>query len=222
MGLTDFGREVVREMNALGMLVDISHVSDQTFRDVLDTSRAPVIASHSCCRAICNVPRNLSDDMIRALAAQGGVMHITFHNAFLSQQYADAWRALSPESGLREEASNQKFGRNEARKLIEGQKRSDEFIRAGKLPPVGWHKIIEHIEHVVRLAGGDHAGLGSDFDGAFMPEGMEDASKFRRITEGLLGLGFEESVIQRILGENVLRLMAECERIANELESRKS
>ncbi len=134
-GLTGFGREVVREMNVLGMVVDVSHASDQTFYDVLQTSRAPVIASHSCCRAICDAPRNLSDDMIRALAAQGGVMHITFHDAFLSQEYADARRARASESALREEASNQKFGENEARKLIEGQKRSDEFIRAGKLPP---------------------------------------------------------------------------------------
>src|SRR6267142_2478161 len=96
-GLTDFGREVIREMNRLGMLVDISHVSDQTFFDVLEISRAPVIASHSCCRAICNAPRNLSDDMIEALAAHGGVIHITFHNAFLSQDYAEATR--SPASG---------------------------------------------------------------------------------------------------------------------------
>jgi membrane dipeptidase len=222
MGLTDFGREVVREMNALGMLVDISHVSDHTFRDVIETSRAPVIASHSCCRAICDVPRNLSDDMILALAAQGGVMNITFHNAFLSQDYATAWRVRSAETGLREEASKQKLDRNEARKLIEGQKLSDEYVRAGKLPTVGWPKIIEHIGHVVRLAGADHVGLGSDFDGAFMPEGMEDASKFPKITEGLLGRGLEESDIKKILGENVLRLMAECERVANELESGKS
>ncbi len=89
-GLTEFGKQVIREMNRIGMVVDISHVSDETFFDVLEVSRAPVIASHSCCRAICNVPRNMSDKMIQELAARGGVIHITFHNAFLSQEYADA------------------------------------------------------------------------------------------------------------------------------------
>ncbi|MBZ5643783.1 MAG: dipeptidase [Acidobacteriia bacterium] len=212
-GLTGFGREVVLEMNRLGMIVDISHVSDQTFRDVLETSSAPVIASHSCCRAICNVPRNLSDELIRALAARGGVLHITFHAAFLSQEYAVAYKALSAENTLREQAANDKFGLNEAQKLIEGQRMSDEWIRAGKLPRVGWEKIIEHIDHAVRLVGADHVGLGSDFDGAFMPEGLEDAAQFPRITDGLLGLGYAETDIAKILGGNTLRVMSESEKV---------
>ena len=108
-GLTGFGREVVLELNRLGMMVDVSHVSDQTFRDVIETSRAPVIASHSCCRAICDAPRNLSDDLILALAAHGGVLHITFHAAFLSQEYAKANRALAPENSAREAAANEKL-----------------------------------------------------------------------------------------------------------------
>jgi membrane dipeptidase len=218
-GLTDFGREVVREMNRLGMLVDISHVSDETFRGVIETSRAPVIASHSCCRALCDAPRNLSDDLILALAARGGVLHITFHAAFLSQEYANASRAMASESALREQAAKQKFGGNEAQKLLEGQRMSDELIRAGKLPLVRWEKIIEHIDHAVRLAGADHVGLGSDFDGAFMPDGLEDAAQFPRITEGLVGLGYTETDIAKILGGNTLRVLGDSERIAGELRS---
>ncbi len=220
-GLTDFGREVVREMNRLGMLVDVSHVSDQTFRDVIDASCAPVIASHSCCRAICGAPRNLSDELILALAARGGVFHITFHVAFLSEQYANAAKAMAEESAARKTAAKLKFGANEARKLIEGQRSSDELIRAGKLPQVPWEKIIEHIDHAVRLAGADHVGLGSDFDGAFMPEGMEDARHFPKITQGLLDLGYDEADIAKILGGNTLRAMAESARIAGELRSQK-
>jgi membrane dipeptidase len=220
-GLTEFGREVIREMNRLGMLVDISHVSDETFNDVLNASRAPVIASHSCCRAICNSPRNMTDDMIKALAARGGVIHITFHSAFLSQDYAEATR--SPASGwiASLESIDKKYGENEARKLAEGQRLSDDLVRAGKLPEVSWEKIIEHIDHAVGLAGAAHVGLGSDFDGAFMPAGMEDASKLPMITESLLRRGYPESDVQKILGENTLRVMTETERIAHEMHAGK-
>jgi len=220
-GLTDFGREVIAEMNRLGMLVDVSHVSDPTFYDVLEISRAPVIASHSCCRAICNAPRNLSDDMIKALAAHGGVIHITFHNAFLSQQYADATQSPASEWRANLEAIEEKFGENEARKLAEGQRLSDTFTRDEKLPEVTSEKIIEHIEHAIALAGGAHVGLGSDFDGAFMPAGMEDTSKFPRITESLLRRGHSESAVRNILGENTLRVMARTERVAHEIQMEK-
>jgi len=221
-GLTEFGREVIREMNRLGMLVDVSHVSDDTFFDVLEVSRAPVIASHSCCRAICNSPRNLTDDMIKALAARGGAIHITFHNAFLSQEYTDATQSIASEWIPSLAAIDEKYGENEARKLAEGQHLSDDLIHAGKLPLVSWEKIIEHIDHAARLVGAAHVGLGSDFDGAFMPEGMEDASKFPKITESLLQRGYPESDIRQILGENTLRVMAKTERIARELQSGKA
>jgi len=220
-GLTDFGREVIREMNRLGMLIDISHVSDQTFHDVLAVSRAPVIASHSCCRAICNAPRNLSDDMIKALAAHGGVIHITFHSAFLSQEYLDATHSLGSEWLLKLEAIEKKYGENEARKLAEGQRLSDDLTHAGKLPQVTWEKIIEHVEHAAALVGADHVGLGSDFDGAFMPAGMDDASNFPRITESLLERGRSEAEIRNILGENTLRVLAQVERIAGEMQREK-
>jgi membrane dipeptidase len=221
-GLTEFGKQVVREMNRLGMIVDVSHVSDETFRDVLEVSRAPVIASHSCCRTICNVRRNLSDAMIKDLAAGGGVIHITFHDGFLSQEYADASRPLFTESAIREREEGRDFGENLARKVIAGQNFSDEMIRAGKLPEVSWEKIVEHIDHAVRIVGPDYVGLGSDFDGASMPEGMEDSSNFPKISEGLLRKGYSNSDIRKILGENTLRVMAECERVGHELRAEKS
>jgi membrane dipeptidase len=213
-GLTDFGKDVIREMNRLGMLVDVSHVSDATFYDVLRTSRAPVIASHSCCRALCDAPRNLDDAIIKALAAKGGVIHITFHDSFLSQEYATANRALAEDNAAHQRAIAEKFGNNEAQKLMEGQRWSDELIRAGKLPQVSCEKIVEHVDYAARLVGADHVGLGSDFDGAFMPLGMEDASKFPVITEGLLSRGYAESEIKKILGENTLRVMDEALRVA--------
>jgi membrane dipeptidase len=213
-GLTDFGKGVIREMNRLGMLVDVSHASDATFYSVLETSRAPVIASHSCCRVLCDSPRNLDDAMIHALASRGGVIHITFHTGFLSQEYAVANRALAAEIASNEEAAGRKFGENEARNLMELQRLSNESIRDGKLPEVSWEKIVEHIDHAARIGGAEHVGVGSDFDGAFMPAGMEDASSFPLLTEGLLRRGYPEADIRGILGENTLRVMAEAERAA--------
>ncbi|HEX4642548.1 MAG TPA: dipeptidase [Candidatus Acidoferrales bacterium] len=220
-GLTEFGKQVIQEMNRLGMMVDVSHVSDATFYDVLETSRAPVIASHSCCRALCDAPRNLDDAMIKALAARGGVMHITFHDGFLSQEYATANRALAAEIASSEADVARKFGENEARNLMELQRRSDAAIAAGKLPQVSWEKIIEHIDHAVGIAGASHVGVGSDFDGAFMPAGMEDASKFPRITEGLLRRGYSDTDIRKILGENTLRVMDDAQQVGELLLAEK-
>jgi membrane dipeptidase len=159
--------------------------------------------------------------MIKALAARGGVIHITFHDGFLSQEYANASRARSSKSESREEEIAQEFGENEARKMIEGQRWSDESIRTGELPQVSWEKIVDHIDHAVGIAGADHVGLGSDFDGAFMPAGMEDASKFPFLTEGLVQRGYGEADIRKILGENTLRVLGDAECIGKSIKSEK-
>ena len=221
-GLTDFGKQVVLEMNRLGMIADISHVSDKTFYDAVAVSRAPMIASHSSCRAICDAPRNMTDDMIRALAAKGGVIQINYHIGFLSQEYKDARKAIDAEYAPRDKANTDKYADDEAQQIIAGQKLSDEFVRAGKLPKVSYEKIVDHIDHAVKIAGADHVGLGSDFDGAVMPIGMEDASMLPKITESLLRRGYTESDIRKILGENTLRVMAEVERVSREMRNAKN
>jgi membrane dipeptidase len=213
-GLTDFGKQVVREMNRLGMMVDISHVADKTFYDVLAVSKSPVIASHSSCRALCSAPRNMTDDMIKALAAKGGVIQINYHIGFLSQQFQDASKA-HPELGKEIEAESKKrCGDNEACQLIEADKITRDMVAQGKLPRVDWTEIITHIDHAVKLVGADHVGLGSDFDGADMPYGMEDVSDIPQITNALLAKGYAPVDVRNILGGNTLRLMQDVEAAA--------
>ncbi len=210
-GLTDFGKQVVVEMNRVGMMVDVSHIADKTFYDVLATSQAPVIASHSSCRVLDDAPRNMTDDMIRALAAKSGVIQINYHVGFLSQEFRDAEKA-APELGQAIEAESKKrCGDQEACQLIEADKILREYVAQGKLPHVYWTKIIDHIDHAVKLVGADHVGLGSDFDGADMPYGMEDATHLPQITNALLEKGYSESDITKILGGNTLRLMQQVE-----------
>jgi membrane dipeptidase len=218
-GLSDFGKDVIREMNRLGMMVDVSHVSDKTFADVLAISKAPVIASHSSCRAICDAPRNMTDEMMKALAAKGGVVQINYHVGFLSQEFRNAEKADPKINAAIEEQVNKKCGNNEACQLLEGDRLTREAVEQGKLPRVGYEKIIEHIDHAVKVAGAEHVGLGSDFDGANMPYGMEDASKLPFITEALLQKGYSEGDVRKILGENTLRVMAEVERVSRELNT---
>jgi membrane dipeptidase len=209
----------VREMNRLGVMVDISHVSDKTFYDALALSKAPLIASHSSCRAICNAPRNMTDQMIKDLAAKGGVVQINYHVAFLSQEFRDA-EIKHPEINDRIAAEVKKrCSDNEACQLMEGDRLTREYVEAGKLPRVSYEKIIEHIDHAVKLVGADHVGLGSDFDGANMPYGMEDASKLPMITEALLKKGYSEADIRKILGENTLRVMTEVERVSQRMNA---
>jgi membrane dipeptidase len=220
-GLTDFGKDVVREMNRLGMMVDISHVADKTFYDALEISKAPMIASHSSCRALCDHPRDMTDDMIKALAAKGGVIQINYYVGFLSQEYRDAMKA-SPDLDKQMQAEIEKrCGPNEDCQLITGDKLVREAVAAGKLPRVSWEKIIEHIDHAVKLVGAEHVGLGSDFDGANMPFGMEDASDLPKITEALLKKGYSEADIRKILGENTLRVMEQVEATAKSLAESK-
>jgi membrane dipeptidase len=217
-GLTEFGKQVIREMNRLGMMVDISHVSDKTFYDVLSVSQAPLIASHSSCRALCNAPRNMTDDMIKALAAKGGVLQINFHVGFLSQKFRDAAQA-HPELGKQiATESKKRCGENEACQLLETDKLTRRLVAQGKLPRVDWTEILNHIDHAVRLLGADHVGLGSDFDGASMPYGMEDASRLPQITDALQKRGYSDIDIQKVLGGNTLRLIQDVEATAKKME----
>jgi membrane dipeptidase len=216
-GLTDFGKDVVREMNRLGVIADISHVSDKTFYDVLATSKAPVLASHSSCRAICDAARNMTDDMIRDLAKNGGVIQINYHVGFLSQEFSDFEKA-HPEVEKEIDAEvKRRCVENEACSLVTGDQVVRDFMQAGKLPKVDYTAIIAHIDHAVKIAGIDHVGLGSDFDGAVMPIGMQDVTHLPQITEALLRKGYSEGDIRKILGENTLRVMREVERVSHEL-----
>lgn len=221
-GLTDFGKDVVRELNRLGVIVDISHVADKTFYDALALSKAPMIASHSSCRAICDAPRNMTDDMIKALAAKGGVIQINYHIGFLSQEYRkaatsnpDLAKQITAETKKRCGSEND----NEACSIVEGERVTREFVTQGMLPRVEWTKIIEHIDHAVKLAGPDHVGLGSDFDGANMPWGMDDVTMLPKITDALLQKNYSGSDVRKILGGNTLRVMEEVERVSKQMQS---
>ncbi len=196
-GLNELGVSVVKELNRLGVLVDVSHVSDETFWDVLEVSEAPVVASHSSCRDLSNHPRNMNDEMIRGLAKQGGVIQITFVDQFLDVEHHAA-----------REASIEKVSSG-------GEAETDRE----PIPPVNWERIVDHIDHAVQVAGVDHVGLGSDFDGADMPRGMEDVSFLPKITRELLKRGYDESQIRRILGENTLRILHQAEEIANRIRA---
>jgi len=210
-GLSPFGREVVAEMNRLGMMIDVSHISEAAFWQVLECSQAPVIASHSCCRALCDVPRNLSDAQIKALAARGGVIQVNFYGAFLSAEYArqenETRQRLAP---VRQQLKEQyKDNRSEyIRRVME-------LMEAEGPKPPSLDVLIDHLDHVVRLVGVDHVGLGSDFDGASgYPAGLEDVTGFPLITYHLLKRGYREDDVVKILGGNLLRVFEANERLA--------
>jgi membrane dipeptidase len=208
-GLTDFGKDVVGRMNDLGMMVDISHVSDKTFYDVLEISRAPVVATHSCCRALTDVRRNMTDQMIRDLAARGGVMHINFHEGFLSQKYVDARAPFKTEMDGEEAELEKRYADDpialarEMRRLLP--------VHEARLPRPSFVDVADHIDHVKNLVGVDYVGIGSDFDGAFMPIGLEGADQLPNLTAELLRRGYTEPELVKILGENTLRVMEEVE-----------
>jgi membrane dipeptidase len=218
-GLTDYGKEIVREMNRQGMLVDISHVSDKTFYDALAVSRAPMIASHSSCRALCDHPRNMTDDMIKALAAKGGVIQINYEKSFLDQAYKDARDKQSGGVVAVFDQMKKECGKDQnclEQRMTEQEKQA---TAEGKLPHVSWTRIIDHIDHAVKLVGADHVGLGSDFDGASMPDGMDDVTHLPQITDALLKKNYSEADIRKILGENTLRVLAAAEQVSREMQS---
>ena len=214
-GLNDFGREVVREMNRLGMLVDVSHVSDDTMSDALDVSKAPIIASHSSARAVSDVPRNIPDDLLRRIAKNGGVIQVNFYSGFVDT------KTVTPQSQERDkrlkaqqDALDAKY-KNDPERLAE---ESDKLEQANPLPPLPLSKLMDHFEHIIKVAGIDHVGIGADFDGANdMPEGAKDVSMLPNITYELLKRGYSERDIRKVLGENLLRVMAEAERVSRSM-----
>ena len=214
-GLSDYGREVVREMNRLGMLVDVSHVSDETMSDALEVSKAPIIASHSSARALSDVPRNIPDDLLKRIAKNGGVIQVNFYSEFVDV------RTVKPQSDERDarlkaqqDALTKKYKDDPERLGEEG----DKLEAANPLPPLPISKLIDHIDHIVKVAGIDHVGLGADFDGANdMPEGAQDVSMLPNITYELLKRGYSEQDIRKILGENFLRVFAAAERVARSM-----
>jgi len=214
-GLSDFGKEVVLEMNRLGMMVDVSHVADKTMSDALDVSKAPIIASHSSARALSNVPRNIPDDLLKKIAAKGGVVQVNFYSVFVDTT------TVAPQSAARDarlkaeqDAINEKYKDDPERRAEE----SDKLEAANQLPPLPISKLIDHFDHIVKVAGIDHVGIGADFDGANdMPEGARDISMLPNITYELLKRGYSEKDIRKILGENILRVFAEVERVARSM-----
>ena len=219
-GLTDFGRQVVLEMNRLGMIVDVSHVADKTFWDTIATTKAPLIASHSSARALTNHARNMTDDMLRAVAKNGGVVQVNFYSGFVDENYRKAYEAQKKD----QEAAVKAF--------IEQRRAAGKSVTysdyepiarewAAKIPRPPLNSLIDHIDHIAKVAGVDHVGLGSDFDGVSgaTPQGIDSAADLPKITQALLGRGYNEDDIRKILGGNTLRVFKEVERVSQNMNA---
>ena len=219
-GLTDFGKQVVREMNRLGMMLDISHVSDQTFYDVIATTQAPVIASHSSARTLTNHARNMTDDMLRAVTKNGGVVQVNFFPAFIDENFRKAYAAQAKErdAAIAAVAAQYKDADPATRYRMQDNAGKE---WAAKIPRPPFKSLMDHIDHIAKVAGVDHVGLGSDFDGVSgaTPQGIDSAADLPKITQALLDRGYSADDIRKILGGNVLRVFREAERVSRELQS---
>jgi len=218
-GLTEGGKQIVTEMNRLGMLVDISHVADKTFWDVIEVTKAPVIASHSSARALTNHSRNMTDDMLRAVAKNGGVVQVNFYNAFIDENYRKAAEAQRPEELKAREARGNELkiaGKPVTYILLEQVGRE----WAAKIPRPPLSSLIDHIDHIAKVAGIDHVGLGSDFDGVSgaTPQGIDSAADLPKITQALLDRGYSADDIRKILGGNLLRVFREAEQVSRTMQ----
>jgi len=210
-GLTEFGEQVVHELNRLGMLVDVSHVSDDTFWDVLRVSRAPVIASHSSLRAVADHPRNLSDEMLRALAAQGGVVMINFYSGYIDSSLVAPLRQVFVGLAPRFAELKQQYADDPVARL----RAMSALFRGVEVPRSDLSVLLDHFDHALEVAGPDHVGIGADWDGVpSMPRGMEDVSHLPALTRGLLERGHSPEVVRKVLGENLLHLMERVEAVA--------
>jgi membrane dipeptidase len=219
-GLTDFGKQVVLEMNRLGMMVDISHVADKTFWDTIATTKAPVIASHSSARALTDAPRNMTDDMLRAVTKNGGVVQVNFFSGFDDQNY---WNASKAQSKEKSEAIQKYLDDMKAQGKTVTYTDEDRIERqwTAKIPRPPLKSLIDNIDHIAKVAGIDHVGLGSDFDGVSgaTPQGIDSAADLPKITQALLDRGYSAEDIKKILGGNLLRVFGEVERVSREMRA---
>ena len=220
-GLTDFGKKVVLEMNRVGMMVDISHVSDQTFWDAIATSKAPIIASHSSSRALTNAPRNMTDEMLKAIAKNGGVVMVNYYPGFVDDNYRNASNAQRGEMQKAEASIADKIkDPNPAAYYYAYTKVTREYAAKLQRPPL--KSLIDHIDHIAKVAGVDHVGLGSDFDGVpVLPQEIDSAADLPKITQALLDRGYKADDIKKILGGNLLRVFRDVERVSREMNKQK-
>ncbi len=218
-GLTQFGREVVREMNQLGMMVDVSHVSDRTFWNTLTISRAPVIASHSSARALTDHPRNMTDEMLRAVGRNDGVVMVNFFSTFIDDDFRKAFTAQTKERNAAVEAAEEQWKREhpgETPPYSVADKVQKEW--AAKIPRPPLKALIDHIDHIAKVAGIDHVGLGSDFDGvSSLPEGIDSAADLPKITAELMKRGYSGADVHKILGGNIMRVFRAVEKMRDQI-----
>jgi len=219
-GLTEFGKQVVLEMNRLGMMVDISHVADKTFWDAIATTKAPVIASHSSARALVDAPRNMTDDMLRAVTKNDGVVQVNFFSGFDDADFRKAMIAQAKDQATAIQAYEDKLkAEGKPVNYVEVDRIEREWTAKIPRPPL--KSLIDHIDHIAKVAGIDHVGLGSDFDGVSgaTPQGMDSAADLPKITQALLDRGYSAEDIKKILGGNLMRVFREVESVSHEMQA---